>query len=92
MRFAILTEDLDLAIRTRGKMAQRYGGARMTRGRAETEEWGIAADWEVISYGQHWHKPPGDLIAWEESTEDSVAVVVNNDMILVDNPNRKEEQ
>ena len=87
MRFAILTEDKALAIRTRAAMSQRYGGARMTIGEAETQEWGIAVDYEVISYSYHWQPPPNDLIQWGDSTEESVAVVVENSITFVENPN-----
>ena len=90
MRFAILTEDRELAIRTRHAMSERYGGARIPNpggGEAETTEWGIAADYEVISYSYHWQPPPNDLIQWGDSTEESVAVVVENSITFVENPN-----
>ncbi len=92
MRFAILTEDLGLATRTRTKMSQRYGGARMTKGVAETEKWGVNTDWEVVSYGYEWQPPPGDLIDWGDSLEEVVAVVVQTEIIFKTNPNRKEAQ
>ncbi len=92
MRFAILTEDKNLALRTRTKMSQRYGGARMTKGVAETEEWGVATDWEVVSYGYEWQPPPGDLIDWGDSLEEVVAVVVQNGILFKSNPNLGESE
>jgi len=87
MRFAVLTEDAALALRTRTAMCGRYGGARISNGIAETLEWGVASDYEIVSYGDHWESPPNDLVNWGDSTEESVAVVVETNITFVDNPN-----